>query len=77
LALVERASSSLPTNGGGGGGSGGTIARSATTHLVGASRVKSVNYSTCLHRLTRVVVLPAHPGNREDNDGNSNRPEWG
>ncbi len=60
LAFVERMSSSLLTNGGCGGGSG-TITRSAMTHLAGMGRVNLVNFSTCPHRLARVVVLPVHP----------------
>ncbi len=37
-------------------------------HLVGAGRVNLANYSTCLHRLARVVVLPMRPGSRDDSD---------
>ncbi len=66
--FLQRALSSLPTNSSGGGG--GTIARSALTHLVGAGRVNLVKYSTCLHRLTRVVALPAHPCDWDDNNCN-------
>jgi hypothetical protein len=56
LACMERASSSLPNNGGDGSG-GGAIARSALTHLAGACRVNSANYSTCLHRLARATLV--------------------
>jgi hypothetical protein len=67
LAFVDRASSSMPINGGD--GSFGTIAWSARMHLVGAGRVNLVNFSTCLHRLTRVAATPAHPFDRDDKDG--------
>ncbi len=66
LAFAESALSSLPANGGG--GSGGNIARSPLMYLAGAGRVDSVNYSTCLHMLARVVALPAHPDDRDNND---------
>jgi hypothetical protein len=65
-AFVERALSSLPNDGVDRGG--GTMARSALMHLAGAGRVTSANYSTCLHRLVRVMALPAHPGGWEDNN---------
>ncbi len=68
LACVEWASSSLPDNGGNGGG--GTIARNALTHMAGAGRINSANYSTCWHRLARVVALPTHPGGWDNNDCN-------
>jgi hypothetical protein len=54
LAFVDQALSSLLTGSGSGGG--GTIARSALMHLVGAGRVNSINYSTCLYKLARVVA---------------------
>jgi hypothetical protein len=73
LTFVERASSSPPNNNGYGGG--GTIARSALTHLAGTGRVKSANYSTCMHRLARVVASPMHPGSRDNNDCNGSGPE--
>jgi hypothetical protein len=44
-------------------------------HLAGAGRVNLVNYSTCLHRLTRVVASPAHPCNQDDNACTGGRPE--
>jgi hypothetical protein len=59
---------SLPTKGGGSGGS--TIARSAAMHLAGMSRVNLVNYSTFLHKLARVVALPVHSGNWDNNESN-------
>ncbi len=74
LACIERALSS-PPNASGNGGSG-TIAKSALMHLAGTGRVNSANYSTCLHRLARVVALPTHPGGPEYNDCNGGRPEW-
>jgi hypothetical protein len=72
-ACVEQALSS-PSNAGGNGG-GGTIARSTLMHLAGAGRVNSANYSTCLHRLARVVALPTHPGSQDDNNYNGGGPE--
>ncbi len=42
-------------------------------HLAGAGRVNSANYSTCLHRLARMVALPAHPSGRNNNDCNGGR----
>ncbi len=66
LVCMEQAWSSLLKAGGD--GSSGTIARSTLTHLVGAGRVNSANYSTCLHRLSRVVALPAHPCGQDNKD---------
>ncbi len=66
LAFVEQASSSPLTNGNSVGG--GTISRSATMHLVGTGRVNLVIFSTCLHRLARVVALPTHPCNQDHNN---------
>jgi hypothetical protein len=71
LVFVEWALSSLPTNSSN--GSGGTIARSALTHLAGMGRVNSVNYSTCLHRLARMVALSAHPSGLVDNNCDGGR----
>jgi hypothetical protein len=73
LAFVERALSSLLTNGSS--GSGGTIARSPLMHLAGAGRVNLVHYVTCLHRLARVMALPTHPGDQDNNDCNGDGPE--
>ncbi len=75
MVFVEQAFSS-PLNEDGGGGSsgsgsscssGGIISRSALMHLAGVGKVNLVNYSTCLHRLARVVASLAHPGDRDDN----------
>jgi hypothetical protein len=80
-AFVEGASSFPPTNGGGsggsngGGGSSGTNQRSTATHLAGAGRVNLVNFSTFPHRLARVVALPAHSHDLDENDSNGNGPE--
>ncbi len=78
--LLAFASSSYPTGGGGGGsssgGGGGTIARSTATHLAGADRVNSANIATCLHRIAKVMLLPVHPGDQNNNDGNGGGPEW-
>ncbi len=71
LAFMEWMLSSPPTNSGG--GSGGTIRRKALMHQVGAGRVNLINYSTCLHRLARMVASPAHPSNQEDNNCNGGR----
>ncbi len=68
LVFVDWGLSSLPNNGGDGGGS--TIARSTLAHLVGAGRVNSANYSTCLHRLAWVEASPAHPGGWDNNNYN-------
>jgi hypothetical protein len=73
LAFVEWASSSPPNNNGG--GSGGTITSSALTHLMDVGRVKLVNYSSFLHRLTRVVASPTHPSYQDDNDCNGGMPK--
>jgi hypothetical protein len=73
FACLEQMLSSLSNNGSDSGG--GTIASSTLMHLAGAGRVKLVNYSTCLHRLARVVALPAHPGGREDKNCDGNGPE--
>jgi hypothetical protein len=79
-AFVEQVLSSLPIecsgSSGGGSGSGGTIARSATMHLVGAGRINSVNYSTCLHRLARVVTTYTHLVNWEDINVDGGVPKW-
>jgi hypothetical protein len=71
---VEWASFSPPNSGGGNGS--GTIPRSALMHVAGMGRVDLVNYSTCLHRLARVVALPTHPSNWDDNDCDGGGPEW-
>ncbi len=68
LVFVERVSSSLPIDSSGSGSS--TIARSARMHLAGMGRVNLVNFSTYLHRLARVVAMPMHPVNRDDNNIN-------
>jgi hypothetical protein len=73
-AFVDLAPSSPPNDGGIGSGSG-TIAMSAMMHLASADRVNLDNYATCLYRLARVVALPAHPDNRDDNDCNGSRLE--
>jgi hypothetical protein len=44
-------------------------------HLVGVGRIDLVNYSTCLHRLARVMTLPAHSGNWNNNNCNGGRQE--
>jgi hypothetical protein len=44
-------------------------------HLAGVGRVNLVNYSTCPHRLARVVVLSTHLVTREDNNCNGGRLE--
>jgi hypothetical protein len=69
LAFVECVLSYLPNNSGGGGGSS-IIARSPLMHLEGTGRVNLAKYTTCLHRLARVVALPVHPSGQEDNDCN-------
>jgi hypothetical protein len=74
LVFVEQMLSSLMNNGSGGGSS--IIARSTLTHLAGMGRVNLVNYSNCLHRLARVVALPVHPSNQDDNNYNGGRSEW-
>ncbi len=56
--FVEWVLSLISTNGGRGGD--GTITRSPLMQLAGTGRVNSVNYSTCLHRLARVVASPVH-----------------
>ncbi len=72
-AFVEQASSSPSINGGSGGGS--TKASSPAMHLAGVGRVNLVNFSTCLHRHTRVVAMPAYPVDWGGNNGNGNRLE--
>jgi hypothetical protein len=70
-AFVERESTSPPIDGGG----GGTIARSAAMHLAGVGRINSVNFSTCLHRLTRVAAIPVQSVDPGDIDSDGGRPE--
>jgi hypothetical protein len=72
LVCVEWASSYLPNDVNN--SISGTIARSLLMHLAGASRINLANYSTCLHRLARVVALPAHPDGQDDNNCNGGMP---
>jgi hypothetical protein len=44
-------------------------------HLAGAGKVDLVNYSTCLHRLTRVMASPTHPSDREKDNCKRGGPE--
>jgi hypothetical protein len=53
-----------------------TIVKSSLMHLMGMGRVNLANYSTCLHRLIRMMALPAHLGSRDNNDCNGGRLEW-
>jgi hypothetical protein len=71
LAFVERVLSSPPNDGSNGGRS--TIAKSFLTHLTGTGRVNLANYSTCLHRLIRMMASPAR--GRDNNDCNGGRLE--
>ena len=72
-AFVERASSSpIKEN-----ENEVVVSRSAATHLAGAGRINSVNFSTCLHRLAKIVssstppstsVSSSSPGNSDNGD---------
>jgi hypothetical protein len=63
-AFVERASSS-PMKGN---EDGDVVARSAATHLAGAGRINSVNFSTCLHRLAKIVSSTTTPEKSDNGD---------
>ena len=65
-AFVERTSSSPSDN-------DDVIARSAATHLAGAGRVNSVNFSTCLHRLAKIASANNNGGNSGDDDPEKRR----
>ena len=45
---------------------GSTVASSSATHLSGASKLNSVNFSTCLHRLARFVTFINYNNNNNN-----------
>jgi len=65
-AFVERASTSSKDK-----DDGIVVARSAATHLAVVGRINSVNFSTCLHRLAK-VVSSSPPAQFASNPGNTN-----
>jgi len=77
--FMEQTSSSSSSGGAGKEGGGGNEKKtSAATHLAGANKVNSVNFSTCLHRLARFAnnnnqYQNQHKGQNNQNKGRQNQ----